>query len=147
MSGDDLTIVTFANGLYLSLRAARTLQQRHAIRARVIDLRWLNPLNETLIVEQALATGRVLVVDEGRRTGGIAESILALIHEQCGASVQARRLNSLDTYIPLGAAAELVLVSEADIVRRAVELVQREPGEPSFGKAPKLGSPRPTARP
>jgi 2-oxoisovalerate dehydrogenase E1 component len=68
----DLTILTFANGVHMSLRAARTLAQEHGIQARVVDLRWLNPLNEALILAQSRATGRVLVVDESRRTGGIA---------------------------------------------------------------------------
>jgi 2-oxoisovalerate dehydrogenase E1 component len=119
----DLTIITFANGTYMSLRAARLLDRAHGIRARIVDLRWLNPLNEDVIVREARATGRVLVVDEGRRTGGLGESILALLHERCGGEVQARRLNAMDTYIPLGPAADHVLPMESEIVREAVTLV------------------------
>jgi 2-oxoisovalerate dehydrogenase E1 component len=119
---EDLTILTFANGLYMSLRAARTLREKHGIRARVVDLRWLNPLNEKLILEQSLATKRVLVVDEGRRTGGVSEAILALLHENCAPEVKAARLTAQDTYIPLGPAAELVLPGERDIVNDAVRL-------------------------
>jgi 2-oxoisovalerate dehydrogenase E1 component len=120
---DDLTIFTFANGLWMSLRAARSLVDQHKIRARVVDLRWLNPLNEAFIVEQSLATGRVLVVDEGRRTGGVAEAILALIHEHCGSQVRAAGLNAQDTYIPLGPAADFVLPQDRDVVARAVDLL------------------------
>jgi len=119
---DDLTILTFANGLYLSLRAARTLREKHGLNTRVVDLRWLNPLNESFIVEQAVATGRVLVVDEGRRTGGVNEAIMALLYERCADRVRAIRVTSRDTYIPLAAAADLVLVSEADIVTKALEI-------------------------
>jgi len=43
--GEDLTIITFANGLHMSLRAQKTLREKHNVRARVVDLRWLNPLN------------------------------------------------------------------------------------------------------
>ncbi len=123
---DDLTILTFANGVCMSLRAQRTLREQHGLRARVVDLRWLNPLNETFIAEQALATGRVLVVDEGRRTGGIAEAILALIHERCGAEVIAARLTAKDTYIPLGAAANFVLPQDADVVVAAMRVLGEE---------------------
>ncbi len=121
----DLTIVTFANGLYMSLRAAKTLREKHGLSARVCDLRWLCPLNESFIVEQARATGRVLVVDESRRAGGIAESIMAVIGEQCGGEVRAARINSMDTFIPLGPAADLVLVGEADIIAAARRLAGR----------------------
>lgn len=118
----DVTILTFANGTYMSLRAARTLQRNHGIAARVVDLRWLNPLNEEGIVKEALTTGRVLVVDEGRRTGGISEAILALLYEKCR-DVRAARLTADDTYIPLGPAADSVLPTEDDIVHHTIRLM------------------------
>ena len=122
---DDLTILTFANGLYMSLRAEKVLREQHQINVRVVDLRWLNPLNESFIIEQSLATGNVLVVDEGRRTGGVAEAILALLLEQCGSQVHAARLNARDTYIPLGPAADHVLPHEGDIVDAAIDFLRR----------------------
>ena len=67
--GDDLTIVTWANGLYLSLRVARRLRER-GIGVNVVDLRWLAPLPMEEVLREATATGRILVVDETRRTGG-----------------------------------------------------------------------------
>lgn len=122
----DLTILTFANGLYMSLRAARMLQQEHGVRARIVDLRWLSPLNEDVIVEQALATGRVLVVDEGRYTGGVSEAILAVLMEKCRDRVVANRLTGKDTYTPLGPSANTVLPTEPDIVEAALTVL-REP--------------------
>ncbi len=123
----DLTILTFANGLYMSMRAAKTLADNRGVRARVVDLRWLNPLNEDFIVAQAEATGRVLVVDESRRTGGIAEAVLAIIHERCS-GVTAARINAFDTYVPLGPAADTVLPGERDIISAATEIVGRNHG-------------------
>lgn len=111
----DVTILTFGNGLFMSLRAAKVLAEKHGIRVRVVDLRWISPLNESFIAEQATATGSVVVVDEGRRSGGISEAILAVIHERC-ADVSATRVVGLDTYIPLGPAANVVLPGEGDIV-------------------------------
>ncbi len=118
----DLTIITYANGLWMSLRAARVLRERHRVAARVVDLRWLCPLNEELIAEQAEATGRVLVVDEGRRSGGVSEAILAVLMERLGGKVAARRITGWDTYIPLGPAAREVLPKESDIIEGAVEM-------------------------
>ena len=76
--GDDLTIVTWANGLYLSVRVAHRLAER-GVNARVLDLRWLAPLPVEDILREAQATGRVLVVDETRRTGGVSEGVLAAL--------------------------------------------------------------------
>ena len=124
-SKENLTILTFANGVHMSLRAARTLREKHKIAARVVDLRWLNPLNEAFIIEQALTTKRVLVVDEGRKTGGVSEAIVALLCEQCGGEVRVARLTAQDTYIPLGPAADCVLPNKHDVVRRALELLTK----------------------
>jgi 2-oxoisovalerate dehydrogenase E1 component len=120
---EDLTIITFANGLHMSLRAQKILREKHNIKARVVDLRWLNPLNEEFIVEQSLATGTVRVVDESRRTGGLGEAILAVICERLGGEVKAARLNAYDTYIPLGPAADCVIPQFTDVVRDALKLL------------------------
>lgn len=118
----DATILTFANGVYMSLRAAKELREKHGIEARVVDLRWLNPLNETLIIEQARASERVVIVDEGRKTGGVGEAILAILYERCGGDISVKRIAAVDTYIPLGDAANLVLPQEQDIVRTTRDL-------------------------
>ncbi len=123
-SKEELTIITFANGLHMSLRAQKILREKHNIKARVVDLRWLNPLNEEFIAEQALATGVVLVVDESRRTGGLGEAILAILYERLGGKVRAARLNAYDTYIPLGPAADCVIPQAADVVREALNILK-----------------------
>ncbi len=111
--GRDLTIVTSGNGLYMSLRVARRLADA-GIDARVVDLRWLAPLPVDDVLREAEATGRVLVVDETRRTGGISEGVLAALVD---ARFEGRmaRVASKDSIIPLGDAAELVLLSEDEI--------------------------------
>ncbi|MFN0135298.1 MAG: transketolase C-terminal domain-containing protein, partial [Phycisphaerae bacterium] len=119
----DLSILTYGNGLHMSLRAAKTLRDEHGVAARVVDLRWLSPLNEEFIAEQAKATARVLVVDEGRYSGGVAEAILAVIHERCE-GVKATRLTGMDTYIPIGPAANEVLPTEPGVIAAAVALAK-----------------------
>lgn len=120
----DLTIITFGNGLYLSLRATRTLEREHGIRARVADLRWLSPLNAEFIAAEALSTGRVLVVDECRRSGGPSEAIITAVVERCGSGLPIARITAEDSYVPLGPAANFVLPSEAGIVAAARALME-----------------------
>ncbi|MGH9133934.1 MAG: transketolase C-terminal domain-containing protein [Ilumatobacteraceae bacterium] len=112
--GRDVLIVTWANGLHLSLRAAERLAADD-ISCRVLDMRWLAPLPIEQIVEHANDVGRVVVVDETRRSGGVAEAVVAgLVDHEVDASI--RRVTAYDTFIPLGDAALTVLVSEDDIV-------------------------------
>ncbi len=114
----DLTILTWANGLYLSLRAARTLEREHGIRCRVLDLRWINPLPVDDILREAAITGKVLVVDECRRTGGMSEALFTVLVD-AGLRIPMARVTGEDVYVPLASAANLVLVQEPQIVAAA----------------------------
>ncbi|NDU76358.1 MFS transporter [Actinomadura sp. DSM 109109] len=111
--GGDLTVVTFANGLRMSLRAARRLEAA-GVRCRVLDLRWLAPLPVEDLLREARATGAVLVADETRRTGGVSEGVLAALAD-ARFEGRAARVASEDSFIPLGDAARHVLLSEAAI--------------------------------
>ncbi len=119
----DLLIVSYANGLRLSLQAARRLREQHEIAVRVLDLRWLNPLPQRAIREQAAAIGAVLVVDECRRTGGgVADAIIADLAE----ATIGRRLwsvRAVDSFVPLGTAASAVLIGVDQIVAAALTAV------------------------
>jgi 2-oxoisovalerate dehydrogenase E1 component len=116
-----VTIVTWANGLYLSLRVVRRLAEQ-GVHARVVDLRWLAPLPLEHVLREGAATGSVLVVDETRRTGGVSEGILAGLVD-AGFDGRLARVASKDSFVPLGAAANLVLVSEDEIEAAALDLV------------------------
>ncbi len=115
----EVLLAGYANGYRLSLRAARRLRQEFGIEARVIDLRWLNPLPMDEIRRHADECGAVVVVDECRATGGgIADAVIAGLAEE-GYHRPLRSIRAVDTYVPLGAAANLVLVSEEQIVQAA----------------------------
>lgn len=122
LAATDLLIVTYGNGVPMSLRAARRLREASGHEARVLDLRWLKPLNTELIARHADEVGKVLVVDEGRRTGGISEEIFTALDEKARPDVIKQRVVGEDTYIPLGPAANLVLPSEDDVYEAAREL-------------------------
>jgi 2-oxoisovalerate dehydrogenase E1 component len=115
----DLLIASYANGLRLSLRAARALERHHGIRARVLDLRWLNPLPLAAFEAHARTCGQVLVVDECRATGaGVADALIAHLAERDFPGI-VRSVRAVDTYVPLGPAANAVLVGEGQIVQGA----------------------------
>ena len=124
--GRDLTVVSFANGLRMSLRVARRLE-RHGIRARVLDLRWLAPLPVEDLLREASATGRVLVADETRRSAGVAEGVLAALVDG-GFTGTMSRVTSEDSFIPLGPAAAHVLMTEDDIETAALRLAEGDTG-------------------
>ena len=118
--GGDLTIVSWANGLRMSLRVARRLASQ-GVGLRVVDLRWLAPLPLDDLLREAAATGRVLVVDETRRTGGVSEGVVASLVD-AGFDGRLARVASKDSFIPLGDASSLVLLSEAEIEEAALAL-------------------------
>ncbi|MFE2616906.1 transketolase C-terminal domain-containing protein [Micromonospora chalcea] len=122
-SSEDLTIITFGSGVRMSLRAAATLAAE-GVGSRVVDLRWLAPLPVADIIREASATGRVLVVDETRRSGGVGEGVLSALVDT-GYVGAARRVAGLDSFVPLGPAARQVLVSEEAITQGARTLLAR----------------------
>ncbi len=119
--GEHLTILTFGNGVRMSLRVAARLAER-GVGVRVVDLRWLNPLPTADLVREAGATERVLIVDETRRSGGVGEGVLGALVD-AGYAGAVRRVSAIDSYIPLGDAAKLLLVSEEMIEAGAHSLL------------------------
>lgn len=118
LCGRDLLIVTFGNGVAMSLRAAAALALS-GIACTVLDLRWLNPLPFADLLDHVRQFGHVLVADETRRTGGVSEGVVtALVDAGYGGVL--RRVTSEDSVIPLGPAADAVLLSEGDIIAAAL---------------------------
>ncbi|TPV94425.1 MAG: MFS transporter [Myxococcales bacterium FL481] len=122
--GEDLCILSYANGYYLSLQAAKRLEQA-GVRCRVVDLRWLVPLNAEAIVDAVEPCAHVLVVDECRRTGSVSEELITLLVER-GVHAPLARVCAEDSFIPLAAAANLVLPSVSSIVDAALALTGRK---------------------
>ncbi|MGE0402036.1 MAG: thiamine pyrophosphate-dependent enzyme [Kofleriaceae bacterium] len=115
-----LLLVSFANGVPMSLRVAARLAER-GIAASVLDLRWLAPLPIADLVNASERHTAVLVVDETRETGGVGEHVLARLLA-AGYRGRLARVAGKDSFIPLGPAANHVLLSEDDIERAAVAL-------------------------
>jgi 2-oxoisovalerate dehydrogenase E1 component len=119
--GNDLSIITYGNGYYLSRKAEPELRAK-GIDLRIIDLRWLHPLNEAGIVEAVASAKKILIVDECRRAGSPSEKLMTLLAE-AGRGGDTSRLTADDCFIALGPAAELTLPSKESIIEAALKAV------------------------
>ena len=120
--GDDLAIVTYGNGHYLSRQAQHDLSAL-GVAVRVIDLRWLAPMPEDALLE-AIGSRPVLIVDECRRTGGQAEALMAVMAE--AGVKQFARLTAEDSFIATGPAYGATLPSRSGIVAAAQALLAQK---------------------
>jgi 2-oxoisovalerate dehydrogenase E1 component len=118
--GADLAIVTFGNGAYLSAQAAAGLKAQ-GVQCRVIDLRWLMPLPESSLLDALVGSKNILIVDETRRSGGVAESLMALFSENTNRPFA--RLSAQDSFIATGPSYGMTMPSAPDIVVAALELL------------------------
>jgi 2-oxoisovalerate dehydrogenase E1 component beta subunit len=119
--GTDLTIVTYGAMVYPSLEAAATLEKERGARVEVIDLRSLLPLDRETLVASAKKTGKVLVVHEDTRTGGIAGEIAATINEEAFDHLDGPvlRVTAPDTPVPYSASLEDFFLPNAQKIATA----------------------------
>lgn len=118
--GTDLAIVTYGNGYYLSRQAEKRLADA-GCRVRIIDLRWLSPLPDVSLLAAVAGCRAILVVDECRRTGGVAEGVMALVAENC--AMPAARVTSADSFIATGPAYAATMPSADSIYSAAMALI------------------------
>jgi 2-oxoisovalerate dehydrogenase E1 component beta subunit len=106
--GKDLTVVTYGAMVHVSLEAATTLQAEDGISVEVLDLRTLLPLDEDAVVESVKRTGKLLVVHEDTRTGGIAGEIAMRVNEKAFEWLDGPvlRVTAIDAPVPYSAPLE-----------------------------------------
>lgn len=112
----DTVILTYANGYYLSRKAAKILSEQHGIHVKIVDLRWLSPLPVKAIVREVSKAKRVLIVDEGRQSGSVSEGLMTLLMEHASPRLKIKRITGEDCFIPLGTAWQYLLPSQEKIV-------------------------------
>ncbi|MFD2367163.1 alpha-ketoacid dehydrogenase subunit beta [Pseudoduganella sp. GCM10020061] len=123
-AGNDLTIVTYGGSLPKALQAAGQLALQ-GIDAEVIDLRVLRPLDMETVLASVRRTHRVLVVDEGWKTGSLAAEVVAGIVEQAFYELDAAPARVCSAEVPIPYARhmeEAALPQVADIVAAASQL-------------------------
>ena len=79
--GEDVTILGISSMLPEALRASDTLRD-YNISAEVIDLRTIKPFDEEMLIESVKKTGRLVIVDTGWKTGGVAAEIASVVYEK-----------------------------------------------------------------
>ena len=121
-SGTDLAVVTFGNGVYLSHQALPAIAAT-GIQTRIIDARWLSPLPKEALTAAVSGCKHILIVDETRHSGGVAEALMAHFHETT-AGAKLSRLTAEDSFIATGPAYAATMPSSAQITQAAMELVQ-----------------------
>ena len=99
-SGKDLTILAYGINLFKALEAAETLE-KDGIDAEVIDLRSLRPLDDETIMDSIRKTHRVMIVDEGWKSGSISAEIMARINEQAFFELDAPMQRVCTVEVPL----------------------------------------------
>lgn len=119
-TGTDLAIVTFANGCYLS-HQARPMIEAAGISTRIIDLRWLSPLPKAALTAALAGCAHILIVDETRHSGGVAEALMAHVAEAAPGLALAR-LTAEDSFIATGPAYAATLPSRDAIIAAAQKL-------------------------
>lgn len=119
---DELAIITYGNGVYLSRQAAKILAERHGLAVKIIDLRWLAPLDEAALARAVQDLPAVLIVDECRKTGSQSEALVTMLVEHLPRLPRIKRITADDCFIPLGKAATVLLPNVEDIVNGALEI-------------------------
>jgi len=127
-AGNDISFITYGGSLSKTLQAASELEKQ-GISAEVIDLRCLRPLDTQTLFKSVNKTHRVLVVDEGWRTGSLASEICALVAEHCFWSLDAapNRICSKEVPIPYPQHLERAATPQvAQVVEAALTLLNRD---------------------
>ena len=122
--GNDLTVVSLANGVQDAMTAAEELAGE-GIDAEIVDLLSVVPLDIDTIIKSVSKTGKLLIVDEDYLSFGLSGEIIALLHERLGPSSlpHVRRLATPDIPIPAAKTLEDAAIPGADdIVMKAREL-------------------------
>ncbi len=123
--GSDLSVITYGVGVHWALEAAEAVERSDGVSVEVLDLRTLLPLDHDAIRATVERTGKVLVLHEDNKTGGIGAEVSAFIAEQLFEHLDApvRRLAAADAHIPYSPPLEAAVIpSVRDVVAAIREL-------------------------
>ncbi len=122
--GSDATIVATLYMVHMALKAAKVLE-KEGINAEVVDPRTLTPLDKQAIMKSVKKTGRIVIVSEDCKTGGVSAEIAASVAEEALDYLDApiKRLAEPDTPIPFSPPLEQYVIPNEKMIIKAVKEV------------------------
>ncbi len=121
--GDDLLIMTYGNGYFYSRQAEVELSTVHKVKVKILDFRWLSPVDWEKVALVASRYKKILIVEECRKTGSFSEAIVTALAERLDRFPKIKIVSADDCFIPLGPASTLGLPKKKEIVEAALELI------------------------
>jgi 2-oxoisovalerate dehydrogenase E1 component len=123
-AGGDLAIISYGAFVHTAMRVAGRLAA-DGLEASVLDLRSLAPLDRPAVLSVARHCSRVMILHEDSRTGGIGESLAAIIQEEAFESLDApvRVIGALDTPVPYSPTLEAAYLPGEPEIERAARLL------------------------
>ena len=121
--GNALTIITYGNGLYLSLQAKKIIEETTKKEIKVIDLRWLSDIDYSALVNEINSCKKILIIDECRKTGCHGEGIFYELSKKMTTKVKIKLHAAKNSYISLGVAATATLPSRESISKKGIEFI------------------------
>lgn len=124
--GSDVTILAYGMMVHTSVKAAEELEKTKGIKAEVIDLRTLVPLDIDTIVNSVKKTNRVIVVQEAQKSAGIAAEVIAQINEKAILHLEAPvlRVAGPDTVYPFAQIEDQWLPSPARVIAAVNQVLE-----------------------
>ncbi|MBI3122513.1 MAG: alpha-ketoacid dehydrogenase subunit beta [candidate division NC10 bacterium] len=120
--GTDLSVITYGAMVHQVFEAANRLSAK-GIEVEILDLRTLLPLDREAILSTARKTGKVVIVHEATRTGGVGGEVAAIIAEGAFDRLDGPilRVTAPDTPVPFTAPLEEAFLPNADKIVAAAE--------------------------
>jgi pyruvate dehydrogenase E1 component beta subunit len=121
--GKDISLISYGSTMRATLEAAEVLEEDDGVKAEVVDLLSVSPLDTQTIIESVKKTGRAVVIHEGPRTCGLGAEVIARINENVLLYLEApiKRITGYDVPIPYFAREQAYLPNADKIVAAARE--------------------------
>ena len=120
--GDALTIISYGNGLYQSLKAKPKIEKTINNKIKIIDLCWLSDIKIDQIINELHPSKKILIVDECRRSGSYGEGLMSSLYSKSKSNIVVKLHSAEDSFIPLGMAATSTLPDSQSIYNNAIKL-------------------------
>ena len=121
--GSALTIISYGNGLFLSLQAQKEIERKIKKKTKVIDLRWLSDIDISKLFKSIGKCQNILLVDECRQKGCYLEGLYASLANESKIPLKIKLHAADDSFISIGKASNVTLPSKESIIKNALELI------------------------